>query len=113
MRAAPNLIEALAQQSGHMKFAIRRGADLSDAHLTQALERASIRIRDVKHPDEPDDPLASFISEVQMNHDFIWFYADIADIEEEPELIAEVVATVLTQLKDDGVQATLETFESS
>lgn len=112
MQAADGLIDELAQQSGAMKFAVRRDQKNSDGSLTTAMAQASERVGEVRHPDEPDEPLASYVSEVQVNNDFVWFSADISDMEEEPMVLNEIVDAILAALSAHGIDTTLETFES-
>lgn len=110
VNVAENLAEQLAKQSGLTKFAMRRGLAHEDDELIQAMTTASQRVWDVRHPDEPSDLLASFVSGVDMNDDFVWFWADISDMEGQPEVLAEVIKAIVTQLAADNMTGTLDTF---
>lgn len=91
VRVDPNMIEDLRSQSGAMYFVLN---DADPAKTPDALAAMAAAIWAVRHPDEPSEPLASYVSTPTETDDGGWFFADISDMEEEDEILVELVAAV-------------------
>ena len=100
VRVDPNMIEDLRSQSGAMYFVL---SDADPAVALDALNAMATAVWQVRHPDEPADPLASHVSAPTLTEDGGWFVADISDMEEEDEILVELIAGVATAA--DGVLA--------
>lgn len=108
--AAQGLGAALAQQSGAMRFAVHSENSDRD-RVSSAMVEAAAAVARVPHPDEPTGKLASFVSEVdttEADPQRTWFWADISDMEDEPEIIEHLIAAVLEVLNTFGLDDVLE-----
>jgi hypothetical protein len=91
IRVDPNMIEDLRSQSGAMYFVL---SDADPVAAPGAISAMIDAVRAVRHPDEPTEALASYVSAPTMTDDGGWFFADISDMEEEDEILVELVAGV-------------------
>jgi hypothetical protein len=85
--------------------------ELRDTGDPDAAKRALIAARRalfaIPHPEEPDDPLPSFASEVEVHDTGASFRFDIADAESYDGLVDEVIAALVSAIETEGVDGTL------
>lgn len=68
--------------------------------IVEALRRARQAILRIPHPEEPDDPFASFASEVTSSEAGWTFSVDMADAEAYPGVLEAVLAAVVEALEE-------------
>lgn len=93
----PLMLADLRNQSGAMTFALR---DADPQPAARALTAMVAAIGALRHPDEPSGALASFISDVTLTADGGWFWADISDMADEDDVLADIVTTAAAAALD-------------
>jgi hypothetical protein len=99
------LAEHLAETSGSAHFELRDFGDAGAA--AAAMEQAKRAVFSVPHPEEPDDPLPSYASDLPTTNPAIGFWIDMADAEAYDGLIDQVVAKVVSALDEAGIDGRL------
>ncbi|MCO4835712.1 MAG: hypothetical protein KC481_18800 [Acidimicrobiaceae bacterium] len=88
----PDMIEQMRASSGGMYFALTK----VDGDAVAALHHAQTFVQAVRHPDEPNGALASYVSDVVDTAEGAHFWADISDMEEETEVLEELLDAVVS-----------------
>jgi hypothetical protein len=87
----PELLSAMIANPGAVKLVLVAGA----ADAEQALAAARQIVIRVRHPEEPSEQAASFVSAVESTGAGAEFWFDMADCEElMPQVLADVVAAI-------------------
>jgi hypothetical protein len=106
----PGLVAALAASSGNAQVELRDSSDPDVAR--RAMQAARAAVYTVPHPEEPDDPLPSYVSEVEDGPRGPRFSIDMADAEGYEGLIERVVATMSAAIDSAGGDGTLTSPEA-
>ncbi len=85
---------------GALDFVVT-GAESGPAR--RGLETAVENVFQIPHPDEPEDPLPNYASDIVDRPDGAEVWFDIADYAEEPEILQHVVEAVVRGLTTAGI----------
>jgi hypothetical protein len=95
----------MAESSGAVHVELR-GVPDADAGQ-RAMEAARSALFAIPHPEEPDDPLPSFATNVSLGDRGPTFWFDIADAEAYDGLIDTVVKKLAAAVEGEVAEATL------
>ncbi len=101
----PDLLSHWKRHTGSCTAQVQHSADVE--HARDGLVRAAAALRRIPHPEEPDDCLPSFVSEVRDADDGPLITFDIADAEAYDGLVEQVLEAVLTALASAGTDGVL------
>ena len=105
MNIAEGLAAYMAESSGAVHIELRGASDEQVA--LRAMNAAKDALYEVPHPEEPDDPLSSFSSDVAVGERGPAFWFDIADAEAEEGLIDSVIEALAAALNREGADGML------
>lgn len=97
----------MRSNSGHISFVVR---GRPTERVAGALEVARRRIARIRHPDEPDEPFASFISEVRAFGEGWTFAVDMADAEAYDDILERTLACLVGALEETDVESAEVSF---
>lgn len=104
------LLDEMRELSGGIEVEVR-GADAELVH--QGLRRAQQYLWRIPHPDQPDEPCPSFVSEPEDSALGTGFWFDMADAETEEGLLERALLAVVTALDESGVTDAVVTWPTS
>jgi hypothetical protein len=87
----PGMLDDMRASSGAIHFVL--SSVQGDA--VAAMQAAQAAVMEIGHPDEPGEPLASFLSDVVAIDSGAQFWADIIDMEEQPIVLERLLAAVV------------------
>ena len=96
---ARDLLSDMAESSGSMTFML---SDAPGGKAVEAMKAAGAAVRELRHPDEPADALASDVTEAKRSKGVISFTADISGMAERQAVLKEVRDAVVGVLNDAG-----------
>jgi hypothetical protein len=93
------VLEAMRANTGAIRLLI-----VSDTEsISGALQDACRRIFDIRHPEEPDDPFASWVGPVEPAGDGWVLSLDMADAEAYDGILEAVLHSIVEALEGAGV----------
>jgi hypothetical protein len=95
----PGVLEAMTANTGAIRLLVVAG----DADIRGALGDAVTRIFQIRHPEEPDDPFASWAGPVERFGDGWVLSLDMADAEAYEGILEAVLCCVVEALEAAGV----------
>lgn len=107
---ADGLVDYFASSSGAAHVELRTPDHEGAVRGLTAARRALFAI---PHPEEPDDPLPSFASDVTVSEQGATFWFDAADAEEYDGLLERVVDALREAIEREGVDGSLTWPDSS
>lgn len=96
----PDLLDYMASHSGMCTFVLK---DLSPEAAVRGLRSACRAVGAIPHPEEPEDPLPSYMSAPEPTGDGARCTIDMADAEAYEGLLERVLQAVLDALAAEGV----------
>jgi hypothetical protein len=96
----PDLLDYMASNSGSCTFVLK---DTSPEAAVRGLRSACRAVGAIPHPEEPDDPLPSYMSAPEPTGDGARCTIDMADAEAYEGLLERVLQAVLEGLAAEGV----------
>ncbi len=87
----PEMLVMMQESSGAMQFLLSE----VDGDAVAAMKAAQQAVLAIRHPDEPSDALASYVSDVVETETGARFWADISDMDEEEAVLEEVLEAVI------------------
>lgn len=98
---APGTLERLSATTGAMRFELRDAVDAESAQA--AMRDARRRVLAIRHPEEPDEPFASYASAVDERDGVITFVVDMADAEAYEGTVDAALDAVVSALAEAGI----------
>lgn len=105
----PELLDHIAAHSGSCTFLLQ---DVPPEDAVRGLRAAARAVATIPHPEEPEDPLPSYVSSVEVTAGGAGFTIDIADAEAYDGLLERVLDAVLEGLGGAGVDSGVLTYPS-
>lgn len=106
----PSILDYMARTTGCCTFVLEEAGDREVA--TRAMEAARRAVGSIAHPEEPDDPLPSWMSSVHTTSDGARFSVDMADAEAYEGLLEQVLEAVVDAVAAAGLDQGLLTCEA-
>jgi hypothetical protein len=103
----PGLLDYMAANAGACTFVLK---DVPEEDALEGMRSARRVVGSIPHPEEPEDPLPSFMSTVEWTGDGARFWIDIADADGYGGLLERVLQAVLDGLAVAGVDGGLLTY---
>lgn len=103
----PGLLEYMASHSGSCTFVL---SGVPEAEAVEGMRSACRAVGSIPHPEEPEDPLPSYMSGIAASGDGARFTVDMADAEGYDGLLERVLDAVLEGLAAAGVDGGLLTY---
>jgi hypothetical protein len=102
------MLAYMRANSGHVSFVVR---GQPAERVASALEVARRRVAGIRHPDEPDEQFASFISGVEALDEGGWsFWVDMADAEAYEGILELALDCVVSALEEAAVESVNVSF---
>ena len=102
------MLAYMRANSGHVSFVVRGGPV---DRVRSALELARRRVARIRHPEEPAEQFASFISGIEALDDGGWsFSVDLADAEAYEGILERALDGVVSALKEASLESVTLSF---
>ena len=111
LRIDEGLLDYMRQSSGAAHVQLRDVADREHARV--ALSRARESIFRIPHPDQPDEPFASYASGLEAGGRGPQFWFDMADAEAFPDVLECAIELILIAIEHSGVKDGCLTWPAS